>query len=260
MNALAKGLQFKSLWWFLIFPSHILFCQKKIKLFSLFINLLFVCIFNGCPTLPHLSHFTPLDVPLHPGLSQVTPKLRVSKIINYTKWHDVEVSRNAPLYTPVSIVIVLWSWLGLTKYFQSYKESFLAVANMSHFSPVSPTGVGVYIYNSTCKCCKNELWSSLESCSQYFLNKNFMVSYGPFFSHLNILCMDTWNGASNIDLHSPTVIPLLWFFAWLSLLSKHHCVGMHEWMEQRLVGYCKLATSTHLYCITPEFIYITGLD
>ena len=108
-------------------PSHILFCQFFFfKLFSLFINLLFVCIFNGCPTLPHLSHFTPLDVPLHPGLSQVTPKLRVSKIINYTKWHDVEVSQNAPLYTPVSIVIVLWSWLGLTKYFQSYKESFLA--------------------------------------------------------------------------------------------------------------------------------------
>ena len=62
------------------------FAKKKLfKLFSLFINLLFVCIFNGCPTLPHLSHFTPLDVPLHPGLSQVTPKLRVSKIINYTK-------------------------------------------------------------------------------------------------------------------------------------------------------------------------------
>ena len=98
----------------------------KIKVVCLFITPLSVCIFNGCPTLPHLSHFTPLYVPLHPGLSQVTPKLRVSKIINYTKWHDVEVSQNAPLYTPVSIVIVLWSWLGLTKYIKSYKESFLA--------------------------------------------------------------------------------------------------------------------------------------
>ena len=97
-----------------------------IKVVCLFISPLSVCIFNGCPTLPHLSHFTPLDVPLHRGLSQVAPKLRVSKIINYTKLHDVEVSRNAPLYTPVSIVIVLWSWLGLTQNIKSYKESFLA--------------------------------------------------------------------------------------------------------------------------------------
>ena len=61
---------------------------------------------------------------------------------------------------------------------------------MIHVISFNSTGVGVH--NSTCKCCKNELWSSLESCSQYFFNKNFMVSYGPFFSHLNILCMDTW--------------------------------------------------------------------
>ena len=48
-----------------------------------------------------------------------------------------------------------------------------------------------------------------------------MVSYGPFFSRLNIFVHGHLNGASNIDLH--------WLF-------KHHCVGMHEWMEQRLVA------------------------
>ena len=61
---------------------------------------------------------------------------------------------------------------------------------MIHVISFNSTGVGVH--NSTCKCWKNELWSSLESCSQCFFNKNFMVSYGPFFSHLNILWMDTW--------------------------------------------------------------------
>ena len=131
---------------------------------------------------------------------------------------------------------------------------------MIHVISFNSTGVGVH--NSTCKCCKNELWSSLESCSQYFFNKNFMVSYGPFFSHLNILWMDTW--MEPLTLTSTAQQSFLCYdslHGWLSLLSKHHCVAcMHEWMEQRLVRYCKLATSTHLYCITPEFIYITGLD
>ena len=124
---------------------------------------------------------------------------------------------------------------------------------MIHVISFNSTGVGVYIQFNM-----KQSWILF---SIFFKQKLHGIIWAlllpsQHFVHGHL------NGASNIDLHSPTVIPLLWFFAWLSLLSwtKHHCVGMHEWMEQRLVGYCKLATSTHLYCITPEFIYITGLD
>ena len=129
---------------------------------------------------------------------------------------------------------------------------------MIHVISFNSTGVGVY--NSTCKCCKNELWSSLESCSQYFLNKNFMVSYGPYFSHLNILCMDTW--MEPLTLTSTAQQSFLCYdslHGWACWANTIVWACM-TWMEQRLVGYCILATSTHLDCITPEFIYITGLD
>ena len=135
---------------------------------------------------------------------------------------------------------------------------------MIHVISFNSTGVGVY--NSTCKCCKNELWSSLESCSQYFFNKNFMVSYGPFFSHLNILCMDTsmepLTLTSTAQFSHSFVMPWLWFSAWLSWVIELDQTTLcgHAWMDGAEIrwsrDYCNLATSTHLYCITPEFIYI----
>ena len=97
--------------------------------------------------------------------------------------------QNKLIFIQISKIIILkHEYIHVNSFDRSVKSwQFLGMIQVISFNS---TGVGVY--NSTCKCCKNELWSSLESCSQYFFNKNFMVSYGPFFSHLNILWMDTW--------------------------------------------------------------------
>ena len=58
---------------------------------------------------------------------------------------------------------------------------------MIHVISFNSTGVGVYtIQHVSVARTNSEAVLNLD-----FLNKNFMVSYGPFFSHLNILCMDT---------------------------------------------------------------------
>ena len=134
------------------FPlSYPILPQFFIKVVCLFINLLWMCAFSMvvplypiCPISPRsMSHFTP-GCPKSPQRL----KLRVSKIINYTKWHDVEVTRNAPLLHSSNIYshcTVLWSWLGLSldKIYKKLQGIFPAfgIAKMSHFSPVSPTPV-----------------------------------------------------------------------------------------------------------------------
>ena len=72
--------------------------------------------------------------------------------------------------------------MNINSFDRSVKSwQFLGIVHVISFNS---TGVGVY--NSTCLLQERTLKQS-----QYFFNKNFMASYGPFFSHLNILCMDT---------------------------------------------------------------------
>ena len=61
---------------------------------------------------------------------------------------------------------------------------------MIHVISFNSTGVGVYTIQHA-SVARTNSEAVLNLVLNIFLNKNFMVSYGPFFSHLNILCMDT---------------------------------------------------------------------
>ena len=138
MNALAKGLQFKSLWWFLSFPTLISYFAKKKNLSCSVCSsdLLFVCYFQwlskgfapSVPFHPARCPTSPRAVPSHPKIKGFENRLITQNVHDVLRYHEM-----APLYTPVSIVIVLMI------HDLAWQNIFKVTRNLSWHKQICPT-------------------------------------------------------------------------------------------------------------------------